>query len=91
MSRVTEKFTYTDGSYFCNQCDSPHEGESLAEACFDGHVKFESLITYGDMEGLTKLEILLALDEVVLEAGLYEKARAKLDEFIADSLARHED
>ena len=35
MSRVTEKMTYTDGQYFCNRCDTPHEGESLAEACFD--------------------------------------------------------
>ena len=37
MARETEKFTYTDGQYFCNACDSPHEGESLAEACFDSH------------------------------------------------------
>jgi hypothetical protein len=35
VSRVTKKVTYTDGSYFCNVCDSPHEGESLAEACYD--------------------------------------------------------
>jgi hypothetical protein len=35
VSRVTEKMTYTDGIYFCNECDSPHEGEELAEACFD--------------------------------------------------------
>ena len=35
MARETEKFTYTDGQYFCNACDSPHEGESLAEACYD--------------------------------------------------------
>jgi hypothetical protein len=35
MSRKTEKMTYTDGSYFCNICDSPHEGEELADACFD--------------------------------------------------------
>lgn len=37
MGRTTTKFTYTDGSYFCNACDSPHEGESLAESCFDAH------------------------------------------------------
>jgi hypothetical protein len=35
MSRTTEKMTYVDGQYFCNLCDSPHEGEELAEACYD--------------------------------------------------------
>ena len=33
--RETAKMTYTDGRYFCNACDTPHEGESLAEECFD--------------------------------------------------------
>jgi len=35
MGRITEKFTYTDGYYFCNVCDTPHEGEENAEECFD--------------------------------------------------------
>ena len=37
--RTTEKMTYTDGHYFCNVCDSPHEGESLAEACYDNCIE----------------------------------------------------
>jgi hypothetical protein len=41
MGRTTEKFTYTDGSYFCNVCDFPHEGESLAEDCFDSHIDID--------------------------------------------------
>ena len=32
---VYEKYTYTDGYYFCNVCDTPHEGAELAEECFD--------------------------------------------------------
>ena len=35
MSRKTEKFTYTDGQYFCNICDEPREGEELAVDCYD--------------------------------------------------------
>lgn len=35
MGRQTEKFTYTDGSYFCNICDSPYEGEELAVDCYE--------------------------------------------------------
>ena len=35
MGRTTEKMTYTDGSYFCNVCDSPHEGEELAVDCYE--------------------------------------------------------
>jgi len=46
VSRVTEKFTYTDGVYFCNMCNEPHESEELAvdcfEACMDDH-KLEKL------------------------------------------------
>jgi len=35
MSRKTKKFTYTDGSYFCNICDEAHEGEELAIDCYE--------------------------------------------------------
>jgi len=79
MGRTTKEFTYTDGSYFCNVCDSPHEGESLAEACFKHHEK-QDFLTYGDVKGLTKLEIVLALEEVVLEHNLYQQAMDKLNE-----------
>ena len=34
--------TYTDGYYFCNRCDSPYEGESLAEECFDQCLELEA-------------------------------------------------
>jgi len=32
---MAEKYTYTDGCYFCNLCDRPHEDAELAEACYD--------------------------------------------------------
>jgi len=35
MGRTTKEFTYTDGYYFCNVCDSPHEGETNAVDCFN--------------------------------------------------------
>jgi hypothetical protein len=34
VGRTTEAFTYTDGYYFCNACDTPHEGETNAVECF---------------------------------------------------------
>jgi hypothetical protein len=79
MGRSTKKFTYTDGSYFCNLCDSPHEGESLAEACFDD-CETADLSVYGDVIGLTKLEVLIALEELLDEKGLRKEGMAKLRE-----------
>ena len=35
MSRITDKFTYTDGKYHCNACDAPYEEETQAEACYE--------------------------------------------------------
>jgi len=32
--RQTEAYTYTDGYYFCNKCDTPHEGLENAVECY---------------------------------------------------------
>ena len=53
MSRKTEKFTYTDGQYFCNICDEPREGEELAVDCYDAcldDAKLEEDADDGDSE-----------------------------------------
>ena len=47
--------------------------------------KVESLFTYGEVNGLTKLEILLGLEEVVIENGLYDKAKERLDKMVAEN------
>ena len=47
--------------------------------------KVLDFLTYGDQNGLTKLEVLYVLEQVVLDAGLYDTAKAKLDEAIEES------
>lgn len=48
MSRVTEKFTYTDGVYFCNMCNEPHESEELAVDCYEACLDDARLAQRGD-------------------------------------------
>lgn len=63
MSRITDKMTYVDGQYFCNICDSPHEGEELADACFDMHephiqVEWDRSYWGGDYSGVGRFAYL---------------------------------
>jgi hypothetical protein len=48
MGRITQKMTYTDGYYFCNVCDEPHECEELAEECYDKHGILDQLAVSGE-------------------------------------------
>ena len=41
--------------------------------------------TYGDMEGLTKLEVIIALEELIDEKGLRKEALAKIESFAEDN------
>jgi hypothetical protein len=34
MPWITEEYTFTDGFYFCNICDEPHEDPDNAEECY---------------------------------------------------------
>lgn len=72
MSRTTDKMTYTDGQYFCNRCDSPHEGESLAEACFDSHRKFRVVYT-------VTFECDVVLDDDCTDEGSFQDAISDID------------
>jgi hypothetical protein len=68
MSRTTDKMTYTDGQYFCDICDSPHEGESLAEACYDSHKRMRVLYT-----------VQFECDVVLEEGDDYQDAISNID------------
>jgi len=80
MGRTTEKFTYTDGSYFCNICDSPHEGEELAEDCYDTHPKRldirladandNTVEEHGDMKRAKAVKLALRFVKAQLGEGL---------------------
>jgi len=72
MSRITDKMTYVDGQYFCNICDSPHEGEELAEACHDSHRKFRVVYT-------VKFECDVVLPEGGVDEGSFQDAISDID------------
>lgn len=47
--------------------------------------KFENFLDMADQLGLTKLEVVLALESVVLDANLYDKAKAKIEEMAEEN------
>lgn len=47
--------------------------------------KLKDFLTYGDQNGLTKLDVLYALEQVILEHGLYDEAIKRLDKETKES------